>query len=153
MVCQAALNITPMLGIYPNKMATTFRRGYTLLELMVVLAIMGLIISMATPRLLKMYESMQFALERDDISFQLSILSNRIYLQGKNMTLYDALKSQSTDLLLLPSEWHIANLNNTKTIQYSQFGFCNGGELVLSRNQRVITFHLEAPLCTPRIIQ
>ncbi len=153
MACLAAQNITLTLVIYRNNMIEKFSRGYTLLELMVVLAIMSLIISMATPRLLKMYESMQFALERDDISFQLSILSNRIYLQGKNMTLQDVFSNQSPDLLLLPSEWQVNNLADTKAIRYSQFGFCNGGELVLSRNQRFIKLYLEAPLCTPRLIQ
>jgi prepilin-type N-terminal cleavage/methylation domain-containing protein len=131
-------------------MTKKLSRGYTLLELMVVLAIMGLIISITTPRLLKMYESMQFALERDDISFQLSLLSSRIYLQGKNMTLQDVLNNQSPDLLLLPNEWQVANLKDTKAIEYSKFGFCNGGELVLARNQRLVTLYLEAPLCTPR---
>lgn len=120
---------------------------------MVVLAIMGLIISMATPRLVKMYDAVQFSLEKDDIMFQLSMLANKVYLQGKNLTLKDILEDKSTGFLSLPADWQILNTNNTSSIQYSQFGFCNGGEVRLMRNGKPLNLFLKPPLCAPQVIQ
>lgn len=127
--------------------------GYTLLELMVVLAIIGLMISVATPRLITMYNAAQFSLEKDDITFQLSLLPTKVYLEGKNLSLKEIMEDKSGLFLSLPNDWQVLNPDAIASIQYSQFGFCNGGELQLARNERPLILQLTPPLCKPQAIQ
>jgi prepilin-type N-terminal cleavage/methylation domain-containing protein len=134
-------------------MQNNTNKGYTLLELMVVLAIIGLMISIATPRLITMYNATQFSLEKDDIAFQLSLLPTKVYLKGKNLSLKEIMEERSGAFLSLPPDWQVLNPDSIASIKYSQFGFCNGGELQLARNERPFILQLTPPLCKPQVIQ
>jgi prepilin-type N-terminal cleavage/methylation domain-containing protein len=124
-------------------------RGYTLLELMVVLAIMGIIMGMATPRLIKMYDTVQFSLEKDDILFQLSGISFSVYSNGVAVNLQEAIAPGEKQIVVLPNGWSISP--KASEITYSIYGFCNGGEAELSRGSKKMLIVFSPPLCRPSL--
>ncbi|MFC3093084.1 prepilin-type N-terminal cleavage/methylation domain-containing protein [Alteromonas sediminis] len=129
-------------------------RGYTLIELLVVLAIMGLLMGLTTPRLLQMYDSVNFSLERDDILYQLESLPFAVYQQGRAFSLLDIgadnINSDSASLLQLPNGWEL-NTRASSEIIYNPLGFCSGGEAVFTRGDRELRVTLEAPMCRPEV--
>lgn len=52
--------------------------GFTILEMVVVLVMIGLIASLALPGLQKMYDAMEASIQRDNISFALNSLSQDV---------------------------------------------------------------------------
>ena len=124
-------------------------KGYTLLELMVVLAIMGIIMGMATPRLIKMYDAMQFSLEKDDILFQLSSISFGVYSNGVAINLQEAVTAGERQIVVLPKGWSISP--KASEITYSVYGFCSGGEAELSKGNKKMRIAFAPPLCSPSL--
>ncbi|EDN68910.1 hypothetical protein BGP_1299 [Beggiatoa sp. PS] len=61
--------------------------GFTILELLVVLLIMSLLAGVTIPYLTKMYDSVQKALEHDEIIAQLGSLNYLAFQQGQDFTL------------------------------------------------------------------
>ena len=128
-------------------MKIIYSAGYTLLELMVVLAIMGIIMGLATPRLVKMYDAKQFSLEKDDIKFQLGKLASIAYATSTTINLKQAVTPGEQQLISLPDNWSISD--SAEKISYSIYGFCNGGIIQLRKEDREITFELSPPFCQP----
>jgi prepilin-type N-terminal cleavage/methylation domain-containing protein len=138
--------------------------GYTLVEILVVLAIAGMLVGVALPRLFKFYDSVEYANQRSSLLEQIEGLGYRAYTTGKGMTLAstvdevkaanaaDAAKSGTgskdipdVPVLLMPANWRITL---AKPVQYSLTGLCSGGQFTLAApDGRKESFQLVAPLC------
>lgn len=133
------------------KYSTFSHKGYTLLELVVVLAIMGIIMGMATPRLTKMYGAMEFSLQKDDLLFQLGTIPYQAFSKGQEISLAEALTAGKDQLIALPENWEFDT--SAKSVTYSPLGFCSGGTVRFSKYTKVITVQLTPPFCKPAIIE
>ncbi len=126
----------------------TESKGYTLIELLIVLVIMGLLMGLTTPRLMQMYDSVVFSLERDDILFQLGSLPFSVYQRGESFRILASVDEPNPTLLILPDGWQIDQLR-TSDIVYNPLGYCSGGEVVFEKNTRELRVQLESPMCRP----
>ena len=63
--------------------ARTLRRGFTLLELLVVLSIVGLMGAVALPQFVIMRDRLEFALNRESLEQELSALGYRAFNEGR----------------------------------------------------------------------
>jgi general secretion pathway protein G len=122
-------------------------RGYTLLELLVVILLLGVISGLAIPRLYALYESATRAFEREDLRRQIAALGYRAYVEARGFTLGDEEDTSLRSLPLAPPDgWQVAV---TKPIAYHSNGVCSGGTLMLKHGGREEYLTLEPPLCQP----
>ena len=122
-------------------------RGYTLLEMLIVILLIGLISSLSLPRLSRLYESAMTAMERDDVLRQIAGLGYRAYSAGKSFELISYPLPEGSHLpLTLPEGWV---LRAEVPIRYHQNGICEGGELMIGRDSQMSQWRLLPPLCRP----
>jgi general secretion pathway protein G len=126
-------------------------KGYTLIELLIVLVIMGMLMGLTTPRLVQMYDSVVFSLERDEIVFQLGGLPFSVYQRGERFSILSIGNESGPPLLVLPSGWHL-NHSQTTDVVYSPLGYCSGGEAVFKKGERELIIQLDPPMCLPVIL-
>jgi general secretion pathway protein G len=132
-------------------------RGFSLLELLVVLVILGGITGLAMPNLVRLYESVTTAVERDSILDQLSNMGRIALLNQQAYLLDDSRFSSDSDqednitadyppyALELPPGWDI---ELEKPIIVRANGVCMGGtvSLLYDGEQRFET-ELQPPYC------
>lgn len=124
-------------------------RGFTLLELLVVLTVVGLVTALVAPNLGRMVGSMERAVLRDGLVADIAGLSFRAYSLGQGFELSDAgfnLRLRDGDpVLAVPSGWRV---QVDRPIRFGFNGLCSGGSLsVLSPDGVVEKLRLEAPAC------
>lgn len=126
--------------------------GFTLLEVLVVLALIGLLAGLTAPRLGRMHDSIRVSLERDDVLRRLDGLGYAVYRQGRPATLraYPFPGDQAeTDRppLALPPGW---TLHAPEPIAFYANGACGGG-IVQARYKNIqFPILLTRPTCAPR---
>jgi prepilin-type N-terminal cleavage/methylation domain-containing protein len=134
-------------------------RGYTLLELMIVLFIFALLTGMVAPRLMTMYDSVQAAYQRDDIASQISSLSYQAYQQGINFRFetypfntsnedYEILKQYI--ILDIPENWKIIA---SEPIVFRANGACTGGKVSLQYGEVIYPIELVPPFCRAKLYE
>ena len=124
-------------------------QGFTLLEVMVVTALLALIASIAVPNLQRVSEGLGLATQRDAMLSDISMLGYRAWVLGQGFRLdAEGLSQPLRDgqpVLVLPAGWR---LRAESPIVYSFTGHCAGGVLTLQgpggTTERVV---LAAPLC------
>lgn len=125
-------------------------RGYTLLEILMVLALLGLMSGIAMPKLTTVYAGVQWANERDDVLRQIAGLGFSAFRQGKELELSHYPEAGSKTLpLKLPSGWE---LEAVPPILYKSNGVCLGGRLRLICGERSLMLQIRAPQGQPEII-
>lgn len=135
-----------ILGFYPRR-----SEGFTLLELLVVLTLLGLLTSMVLPRLATLYNRWQVVYERDDILMNLQALGYQVLQQGTDFQLHQPLNLTKTTAVKplpfeLPDDW----LLYTKTpIQFLENGICLGGTLYLQHEGHTFPIKMRPPFCQP----
>lgn len=123
--------------------------GFTLLELLVVLALIAFMTGLTAPRLFNHMQARQLAEERRSIVDQLLALRQRIQLNGWALTL-DAKTLASelpdkTPAIQLPEGWSI-EIN--EPIRFGFNGVCSGGDLnFIHVNGQALLLRLTAPGC------
>lgn len=125
------------------------RRGFTLLELLVVMAIIGLMAALVGPNLQRLVGSMDRATRRDGLVADVASLSYRAYALGQSFELSDAglgrLLRDGNPVLAVPEGWRVAV---AQPIQFAFNGLCSGGQVVLRAPDGVVeTLRLRAPDC------
>lgn len=117
--------------------------GFSLLELLIVLVLLGLMAALAGPSLHRTYERLVASSERDEVLRQLSQLPLRVRARGKAVVLPD--RSDALGAWLdLPTGWRVHTISPLR-IELS--GYCHGGRLRLSGPGQVLEVGLRAPYC------
>ena len=144
----------------PSSHFTFILKGFTLIELIVVLLIFSLLAGLVVPRLTRMYISWQMALERDEVLAQLSNLNYFAFQQRIDFTLTHYPSQSSSELdnqarnavnlpLELPAHWQI---RTEQPIIFHANGACNGGIVYLEHLKHTFTAQLEPPFCRAKLL-
>ncbi len=119
-------------------------RGFTLIEILVVLAVMGLLTSIAVPAMQRMAEGYEISTQRAQLLADLNGMSYRAYANGKRVVLTDQ-DSKGSQALIIPPGWRI---QTDKPIVYNFNGLCDGGKLTLiAPDNHEEALQLEPPRC------
>jgi prepilin-type N-terminal cleavage/methylation domain-containing protein len=121
-----------------------FSSGYTLLEMVVVLAIIGLIMSIAAPPMFKTVERWRERAALEDIQRQLQRLPVLVKRSGKAQTL-NSDRPWPAELPPLALEGWQLHFSGPLVVQAN--GFCEGAELELRQGERRVPFRVTAPFC------
>jgi len=132
--------------------------GFSLLELMVVLVLLGGITSLALPNLTRLYESINLKLERDDILDQLqglgglALASRQAIIVSMRIPGDDSAESQRNYIehsLVLPDGWHV-ELDRDLIVRAN--GVCLGAEVsIFHLGEAYAVVNLKAPYCESSI--
>lgn len=122
--------------------------GFTLLEIVVVMALLALISAIALPRLGTVYEGLRWAYERDEVLEKIADLGSKARKEGRIIELPPS--RPEAEGLYLPEGWHI-EVDGANPIRYGVNGACNGGQLRLSYGEKSVTLELRPPLCRPEL--
>ncbi|MBM3535199.1 MAG: prepilin-type N-terminal cleavage/methylation domain-containing protein [Alphaproteobacteria bacterium] len=139
--------------------------GFSLLELLLALVLLGLLVSLVLPRLDRLYLSFLFWLDQDRIEREIASLSGRAYLEGKALRLSTwppptLGSAQSTHVSppvseptgasdeavrpTLPEGWRVMV---EPSILFRPDGVCSGGEAVIQAGDIIRRLRLEPPRC------
>ena len=137
--------------------------GFTLLEILMVVVFLGLMVGIAGPRLVNLYERVAFAYRESDVLRQITDLGVAALSRGKELRLATqpplppepgqrprpapALRPAEEVKLSLPDGWRVIA---DPPIEYRFDGFCNGGRLAIIAGEHRTDWRLDAPHCRPR---
>jgi len=131
-------------AIYPRV------KGFTLLELLIVLLVIGLVAGLVVPRLSNIYDGMVTMYEKDDIMAQLNGLHFKVFQHGQVFDLIEyPLPSNMPKLLELPQGW---TLKTETPIRFRSNGACSGGHLKLLHGEDSFVLKLEPPFCRATLL-
>jgi prepilin-type N-terminal cleavage/methylation domain-containing protein len=126
-------------------------RGFSLLEMVMVLAIAGLLAGVVLPQLQRMALGVEIRNQRADVKSAIEGLGYQAYASGKEIVLdvVDAsggAGSGRSDMpIQVPAGWRVRAL---QPVHYAVNGVCGGGRIVITDSSRVReAFLLKAPLC------
>lgn len=150
-----------------------YQRGYTLLEVTIVLLITGLIGSIVAPELPRIYGRMKFEVQREEFEYELARLPAEARQRGETYVLMGTyprapVSAQSErDMaavlnrirpvlpptlteagLTPPAAWQL-KIEDPIVIRPS--GYCSGGEILATISGAEYTYTLPAPNCLPRL--
>ncbi len=115
--------------------------GYTLLEMIVVMAILAMATAVAAPPSYRMVRSWQEATQIDDVLQQLERLPSRVRATGSSLNVEG---KEAIPLVTLPDGWAL----RAKTpLQVQANGACADGEATLVTAHQTIDLRIHAPFC------
>lgn len=123
--------------------------GFTLLELLVVLVLMGLLASVVLPRMSLLYEKTMASFELEDIRLALARIPLQTYLSNSS---YELKELPSLDKTLMPIQipdgWRVTAEH---PIIYQSNGICLGGVVSAQYGNVQYQLVLNAPRCIPEL--
>lgn len=154
-------------------LSTSASKGFTLLELLTVLFVIGLIAGLALPNLPLLFDRLEFALERDTVVRKLNELPMSAYEANQDLVLFGDYEGRDGDndsfsqenrvgieelnvvvpyrpsnlkraALDLPDDWR---LTIPEPIFYRSSGFCSGGLVYLEVGRIQQPLLAKAPFC------
>jgi prepilin-type N-terminal cleavage/methylation domain-containing protein len=130
-------------------------RGYTLLEILVVLAIASLLIGITLPQMAKMAERSRIETQRKSLMNAIEGLGYRAFSSGKVLRIQaiaNIERGHADDLPFdTPDGWKITTSN---AVAYAVNGVCSGGILNVTFPDGLSEqWRLRAPLCQVERIQ
>lgn len=128
--------------------------GFTLLELTVVLALLGLLTALAVPNLQRLFTSVSTTTERQHILDQFEVLGREALANGRAYVVFSEAPDADTAAVYgdferrpidLPEAWRF-RLDRPLVVRAN--GFCRGGELTLiHQDTPVLRATLAPPYC------
>lgn len=119
-------------------------RGFTLLELLVVLALLGLTVALVGPALQRTYDGLVRSSARDEVQRALETLPLRVRESGARLTLDPGASDAWGALLPLPEGWTVQPLS-VVTIEAS--GVCHPARLRVRGPDDSYIVELTGPYC------
>jgi prepilin-type N-terminal cleavage/methylation domain-containing protein len=123
-------------------------RGFTLLEILVVLLLTAMLGGIALPRVVSIYDSVRFASERDELLDQLAGLGQIRVSAGEPLQILEAEDLRRAGLGP-PETWRVTVL---EPFVLRANGSCTEGRLSLAGRGRVATVRLVPPFCRPEVV-
>lgn len=120
-------------------------RGFSLVELVVVLTLMSLATAMVAPNLSNAYRNFQLRSELEEMLMAVESLGFRAFNQGTGIRIETI--SQAKELLNPPAGWSVELL---APIVVRANGVCEGGEIRFRREELEQRLLLEPPYCRVR---
>jgi prepilin-type N-terminal cleavage/methylation domain-containing protein len=149
-----------------DKLTARSQGGFTLLELLLVMAILAGLTAIAIPQFAQLYARVRASFERADLEQQLLELPQLVRQRGRGGVLLDSSRDASPGAALAEAgpaagseleQWETLPIDLPKgwtmrvpTPVFYQFtGACNGGEVDLSLPPTFFRYILTPPLCRP----
>ncbi len=134
-----------------KRLATSPRvdQGFTLIELVIALAIVGLGLSFALPRLTTWVDRLAFSMRQQRFEDALAGLGSRARRSGRTVILRSTNvvpNSTEPSPIELPSAWV---LSVEPPIAFRYDGICTGGTVRLNFPAGEKTYRMHAPYCRP----
>ena len=85
-------------------------RGFTLVETIVVLALIALVTSIVFPNFIKLYDSTVLGSQRKDILSQISDLGFKAYVEGTRFRLTNLQGGDAQTVVAVPDGWLVSTL-------------------------------------------
>lgn len=118
--------------------------GYTLIEIIVVTAMIAILAGLTFPRLYSLYSSWQRSLQRSEVIDQVNSLSVKALLNGQAYLISNMPEDNRQLPIVLPPGWQIkADL----AINFRENGVCEGGLLIIEDQLVRESFRLQPPYC------
>lgn len=125
-------------------------RGFTLLEMVVVLVMMGIVTSLALPGLQKMYDSMSSSLERNELNSVLNNLALDVRAEARAVVFsnYPEESHLLPQRFLKRMEPLNVSLKMQKPLLITSAGFCpSAGVVRVVKGSRNYSLTLRSPDC------
>ena len=131
-------------------------RGFTLIEILVVLTIIAMLAGLVTPALFNVARRFEISAQRQKIVVEIAQLGYRAYVTGQPLVLGKSADSGAASggapvkpALALPDGWQ---LEAGPPITYSFGGVCSGGAITLiDPDKGRHDIRLKPPRCKPEI--
>lgn len=122
--------------------------GYTLIEILVIISIMGGIAGLAAPRLSVVYERVKASSEKSEVLRQISELGYKAFegARGFELVRFPQNEDEADLPLDLPGGWEIVT---DQPVRYTASGICLGGTLYIRNNANSMRVRLEPPRGIP----
>lgn len=120
-------------------------RGFTLLEVLLVLVLISAIAAIALPNLMTMQQAWQRRIDLQNITHQLNSMSYRSRIQFQPVVI-DLTGVHPADMFELPQGWVVTA---PQPVIYGANGACLGGTVIISQDERSETYVLMPPYCRP----
>ena len=126
-------------------------QGFTLMEILIVLAIIGLLASITMPNMQKLSSSLEISTQKSTLKSELGQLSYRAYVNGESFELSHATLSKkladNQETLLIPAG---CDIKVPRPVQFSFNGICTGGSILITDSDGVTeSVQLPPPSCKP----
>lgn len=122
--------------------------GFTLLEMIVVLAIMGLATAMVAPSMVRGIDSWRRQSVIDSLLDQIRALPGTARARGRPVEVSNASLAGKEPPLEVPDEW---TLRVPAEWQVNGNGVCNGGKVEIGNALGTRTIRVSKPFCDPAL--
>lgn len=123
-------------------------RGFTLLEIMVALAVMALGMALVAPASFRMIASWQEASDVSRVLNHIAALPIQVRQRGRTLLFDQQTPAEEVRQLLgLPEDW---TMEFDKALIVHANGACEGTQATLVTSRQSIPIHIDTPFCQPR---